>query len=139
MVPEHEEFFELSSRTYANFDEQRVIWAQDVRNLPTGHALLRLVDDPKLHRVLVRRSVPGYLRYDIETLSRRFPHIVEQMDRLIEENFQSDIFVSANAIDRKTDRRLERVLHPPITLQTHPSSETESDGAKTDDDPRLFI
>ena len=41
LIPEHEEFRELSSRTYESFHDQRAIWARDIRNLRTGQALLR--------------------------------------------------------------------------------------------------
>jgi len=52
---------ELSSRTYSTFEEDANVWARDIRNLPTGHAFLRLVDSPALYEVAVKRSAPGHL------------------------------------------------------------------------------
>jgi hypothetical protein len=117
LVPEHEEFEELSSRTYYTFEEQKSIWAKAIRNLPTGHALLRLVNDPRLYEVAVKRSAPGYLKYDMQALARQFPQVVEQMDHLIEENFRSDVFIPAPAIDAEVERRLQAVLRPAISVQ----------------------
>ncbi len=116
LVPIHEEFSELSNRTYVSFDEQRSVWAREVRRLETGHALLRLVNDPALHRVKVKRSTPGYLTYDLQTLARRFPEAIERMERLMEENFRSDFFVPAATIDREIDERLLRVLQRKIII-----------------------
>ena len=39
LIPEYEEFAELSSRTYESFDEQASAWAQKLRNLVTGQAV----------------------------------------------------------------------------------------------------
>jgi len=133
LVPEHEEFLELSSRTYETFEEQRNIWARDIRNLATGHALLRLVNDPRIREVNVRRSAPGYLRYDLQTLAREFPQALDAMDALIEENFQRDFFVPAASVDRDTDLRLARILRPPIVL---PTVTTECDSPQTSDHTR---
>lgn len=36
LVPQYDEFFEISSRTYESFEEQRCQWASDVRQLLTG-------------------------------------------------------------------------------------------------------
>ncbi len=138
LVPEHEDFLELASRTYQSFEEQRAIWAQEVRNHPTGRALLRLVDDPKLYRVNVKRSAPGYLKYDLATIQTHFPHVIDAMDRLIEENFASDLFVPADVIDREAERRLQAVLYPPITLPARESSDEESGDDTVAHDKDLF-
>ncbi|HUY89225.1 MAG TPA: type IV secretion system DNA-binding domain-containing protein [Pirellulales bacterium] len=115
LVPEHENFLELASRTYQGFEEQKSEWARDIRNLNTGRALLRLVNDPKLHLVDVKRSVPGFLQYDMHMIARKFPAALEVMDRLIEENFKSDYFVPAAEIDRETKLRLQNVLHSRVS------------------------
>lgn len=138
LVPDHEEFLELSNRTYESSNEQEALWAQHVRNLQTGHALLRLVDDPALYRVNVKRSAPGYLKYDLVTIQKHFPQVIDAMDRLIEENFASDLFVPADVIDRETQRRLDAVLHPRITLQAKESSENESSDETTAEAKNLF-
>jgi hypothetical protein len=112
LVPEYEQFEELSSRTYYSFDEQLNLWSQAIRNSPTGLAHVRLVDDPKLHSVKVKRSTPGHLAWDMETLAREYPEAIEDMDRLVERNFQSEIFISPKVIDEEIRERLQRVLHP---------------------------
>lgn len=134
LVPEYEQFLELSNRTYFTFEEQRNLWAQAVRNLPTGAGLMRLVNDPKLYEVNVRRSAPGYLGWDIETLASEMPEVLEDMDRLIEQNFQSDLFVSPEVIDRETQKRLQNVLRPKLTIQTE--SAGLPDEAQDDDTPQ---
>lgn len=110
LVPDHETFRELASRTFQAFDEQKSEWARDIRNLNTGRALLRLVNDRQLHLVDVKRSAPGFLQYDMHTIARKFPAALEAMDRLIDENFQSDFFVPASRVDAEADERIHRVL-----------------------------
>ena len=116
LVPDLETFQELASRTYQSFDEQKSEWARDIRNLRTGRALLRLVNDPALHVVDVKRSAPGFLQYDIQTIARQFPWMIDAMDRLVEENFQSDFFVPASRVDAETTERIERVLRGRIVI-----------------------
>lgn len=113
LVPEHEEFLELSSRTYATFEEQKSEWAREIRQLRTGEAMLRLVNDPKLYRVKVKRSAPGFLGYDMQTLARKLPHVLQQLDRMIEENFRSEFFVSAETVDREIEQRVQGLLQGP--------------------------
>lgn len=117
LVPEYDEFFEVSSRTYESFDEQRSLWARDVRNLSTGQALLRLVNDPTLYPVHVRRPGFGFLSYDAQTIARRFPRAYENVDRLIEHNYRdSGIFVSAQEVDRESDERMQKILSERIVV-----------------------
>jgi hypothetical protein len=116
LVPEYEEYLELASRTYESFDEQKSVWARDIRNLRTGQALLRLVNDPNLYVVNVKRSTPGILAHDTQTISRKFPGAFERMDRMIEENFQSEYFVRADQVDAEANERLQRILNPRIVI-----------------------
>ena len=116
LVPDLKTFQELASRTFQSFDEQKSEWARDIRNLRTGRALLRLVNDPALHVVDVKRSAPGFLQYDMQTIAREFPWVVDAMDRLVEENFQSDFFVPASRVDAETAERIERVLRGRIVI-----------------------
>ncbi|MCA9124896.1 MAG: type IV secretion system DNA-binding domain-containing protein [Planctomycetaceae bacterium] len=122
LVPEHEEFLELASRTYESFDEQKSEWAKKIRNLATGECILRLVDEPSLKHVKVRRSAPGYLKYDMTQIHRHFPEVIDNMNRLIEDNFASDLFVPASVIDRESEQRLQNALRPKITVQPNTSS-----------------
>lgn len=132
LVPEYEQFLELTNRSYYSFDEQRSLWAQAVRNLPTGVALMRLVDDPRLYEVDVKRSAPGYLGWDIEMLARELPEALEDMDRIVEQNFQSELFVSPEVIDQESQERLQEVLRPKITIQT-----IETESVETAERPQL--
>ncbi len=137
LVPIYDEFLELSNRTYSSFDEQRNEWAKAVRNLATGRALVRLVNDPRILDVQVKRSTPGHLNWDIERLVRDFPESLEAVDRLVERNFQSDWFSTPEEIDRETEARLQAVLHPKITIQTDrdrlPGPKTDSDSPSAED------
>lgn len=125
LVPELDTFQELASRSYETFDEQKSEWARDIRNLRTGQALLRIVNDPKLHVVDVKRSAAGFLQYDMHTIAQNFPWALEAMDKLIEENFQSDFFVPASRVDQETVERLDRVLQSRVTLDSGPTNEAE--------------
>lgn len=133
LVPEYEQFLELASRNYVSFDEQRSEWAKAVRNLPTGRALLRLVNEPRITEVDVKRSAPGYLGWDFDRLAEDLPEVLEDMHRLVEKNFQSDWFVSPETIDRETEARLQAVLRPAITIQSADSSGSESSRNETTD------
>ncbi|REK08651.1 MAG: hypothetical protein DWQ37_20145 [Planctomycetota bacterium] len=117
VLPEYEQFLELSSRTYVNFDEQRERWASEVRRLTTGYALLWTPDGSGLRHVLVDQMRPGPMAFELEVLLRRFPGLVERYEELIEENFaQRDFFVSPAVIEQETRERLARVLQPPQCL-----------------------
>ncbi|MGE3410191.1 MAG: type IV secretory system conjugative DNA transfer family protein [Pirellulales bacterium] len=123
LVPVWKTFQELASRNYQTFEEQKSEWARDIRNLRTGQALIRTVNDPRLLSVDVKRSAPGFLQYDMQTIARRFPHAVEALDRLMEENFQSDFFVPASRVDAETTERLERVLRGGVSIPITPDDE----------------
>ena len=58
------------------------------------------------------------------TIAAQFPHVIDAMECLVEENFRSDVFSSAALIDQETTKRLEAVTNPRIVLQAN----TESDG-----------
>lgn len=111
-----EDYEELTTRSYFSFDEMMHCWGRDVRNRKTGECYLRLVDDPAIHDVQVSRSVPGHLAWDVVTLREMFPEALDDVQRLIEENFRSDFFVSPQVIEAETEQRLRAVLSPPITV-----------------------
>ena len=110
LKPKYDEFRELASRTYSSFDEQKNEWAREVRRLKTGEALVRLVDDHRLHRVKVKRSAAGYLGWPLEKIREELPEVFDDVDRLIEDNYRSDIFSTPAAIDDEIDRRIASVL-----------------------------
>jgi hypothetical protein len=121
LVPEYEDFVELASRTHYSFEEQKQMWASRIRKLRTGSALVRLVDDTRLHEIDVKRSAPGFLRHDIAKIARDFPQALDDLDRLVERNFAADCFVPAHLVDREAQSRIQRVLNPPIDVRL-PSS-----------------
>ena len=116
LVPEYEQFAELTSRSYMNFDEQRSLWAQAVRKLATGEAVARLVNDPNLYNVLVKQSTPGHLLWPDETLAQFYPEALDDVDRLIEQNFASELFVTPEQIDHETQARIQAVLNPKLII-----------------------
>jgi len=120
LVPVHEEVRELASRTFYTFDEQKNEWAREIRKLQTGVALMRLVDDPLLYHVAVKRSTTGHLAWDRAKLAAKMPQVLEAVDQLIDENFRSGLFVAPEVIEAQTRERLARVLRPAIIVQSEP-------------------
>ncbi len=115
VLPEYEQFLELSSRTYVTFNEHREGWAHDVRKLTTGYGLLWTPDGSRLRHVQVDQMRPGPLAFDIDVIYRRFPQLIEQYERLIEENFaQGDYFVSPAVIELETQTRLAQRTSGPL-------------------------
>lgn len=110
LVPVHEEFLELSSRNYVSFQEQRTLWAQKIRRLRTGVELMRVVDDPIIREVEVKRSAPGFLGFDAQTIHQRFPQVMEATERLIQQNIENGPFCSPGEIEIEATERMERVL-----------------------------
>lgn len=128
LKPTYDEFRELSSRTYSSFDEQKSEWAREVRRLKTGEALVRLVDDHRLHRVKVKRSAAGYLGWSLDKIRRELPEVFDGVDRLIEENYRSDVFSTPAAIDVEIERRIASVLKAGRPAHALGGSETIDDG-----------
>ena len=116
LVPIYDNFQELSSRNYVSFDEQASEWAQKLRNLITGQALLRLVDDPIIRTVDVKLSTHGYLRHNMVDIAKHFPQLLDNVEALLEKNFKNDMFVSAQQIDQEAKARMEKLLYPTIVL-----------------------
>ncbi len=121
LVPIHEEVSELASKTFYSGDEWDRVWAKRVRQLNTGEALVRLVNDHQLHRVLVERSAPGVLGLDLAMLARKFPQAIERVEQFIENNFRSEFFVRPQVIEAETEARLRAVLRTPIVVQSPPT------------------
>jgi hypothetical protein len=110
LVPVYEEFVELMNRTYVTFEEDRNVWARDIRRLPRGGAFVRLVDDPRPYRVQVKKDMPGHLAWEVEKLARFFPKALDAMEALVEANFRQDVFCAPRQIEAETHERLQRVL-----------------------------
>lgn len=117
LVPIHEDFEELVSRTFFTFDEDKREWGRDVRRATTGEAFVRVVDQPKSHHVQVKQSAAGHLSFTKEQLREYLPEVFDDVERLKEKNFASDLFTSPQAIDREIQMRLERILGMPIDME----------------------
>jgi deoxycytidine triphosphate deaminase len=64
----------------------------------------------------------------MQTLARKLPHVLEQMDRMIEENFRSEFFVSAETVDREIEARVQRLLNgPPVVVNGNSKAEKQSE------------
>ena len=87
--------------------------------------MLQREGDPEVYTVQIRQDNPAYLKYDAARLQSRFPQLVEAKQHLIEENFQSDLFLPASTIDAQTDARIRRVLQAPAPSLT-PSRDDSS-------------
>lgn len=112
LVPIHEEVQELSNRTFYSGDEWDRMWSKRARKLPTGVALIRLVNDDKLYKVSVERSAIGHLGWDAETLRKKLPRAIDDVEAFVERNFQSEFFVAPESIERETLARLQLLTAP---------------------------
>lgn len=118
LVPVHEDYLELASRVYQTFDEDVHVWGRNIRQLTRGRAIVRLVDDPQLYDVDVKRSAPGYLSFDTQVLRSEMPEVLDDMERMIEQNFQSNLFTSPVQIETDMQERLHRLIHKPIVISS---------------------
>lgn len=116
LVPTYDEFQEVTSRNFYTFEEQQHLWAQKVRTLRTGQGILRLVDDPNLYELDVKRSNHGYLHWDPAILLERLPQLFQRRDELIAQNFESDIFLNPKSVEEETHKRLQAVISPHLKL-----------------------
>jgi len=132
LVPQYRTFEELATRNYVSFQEQRTLWSQKIRQLKTGCELMRIVDDPNIYEIDVKRSAPGFLAFDMQTIHKRFPKAIEDTNRLIEQNIENGPFCSPREIELETTQRLERVIRerlptpamaPAITATPQPAAE----------------
>ena len=134
-LPVYDEFQELSRKSYYTFEEQRALWAQQIRLLKTGQALVKIVNDPKLYRIDVQRHAPGYLATDVEQLMRRYPETLESVDRFIEQNYKQDFFVTPAAIELETHERLQRLLTNVIYIPTAQMAGAAQDRVRVVENP----
>ena len=75
------------------------------------------MDDPHLYEINVDRSAPGHLSWDVETIAREYPEALDDVDRLVEENFASDIFSAPDRIDAEADERMRAITGGRIVIQ----------------------
>lgn len=135
LVPVHEDYWELVNRVYWTFDEDRHVWAREIRRLTKGHAFIRLVDDSASYRVRVKRSAPGHLALSPQQLAEFYPQAHDDVQRLIDANFSADCFVSPRVIEAETEARLQRVLCAPITVQSRDCRDDHADSSSAGDNP----
>ncbi|QDU10900.1 type IV secretory system conjugative DNA transfer family protein [Gimesia aquarii] len=98
-VPIHDTFEEISRITYESFEEQALEWGKQIRQLQTGEAFGMFAGDPNVHFVNVDH-LPMY----------ESPQLRDAVDALIEQNFQSEFFISAAEADRETERYRQQLL-----------------------------
>jgi hypothetical protein len=116
LVPIHEDFLEVSKKTYYNFDEQRVEWAKRIRKRNTGEAFGKFRDDERLYDILVDHHPV------IET-----PKLRACKEELLQQNFESDVFLSKHDVDREADKIRDSLLgEPPIVLTVRPPRDNEA-------------
>ena len=133
LVPEYDQFLELSSRSYVNYQEHRECWAQTVRTLTTGQTLLWTPDGTGLRHVDVSQRRPGPLAFPADVIFARFPALVDRYQQLIEDNFaQREFFVSPAMIEQETRQRLERVLADRHTLSLGGAAPQSENDPSTD-------
>ena len=106
LVPIHEDFEEVSNKTYFPFDDQMVEWGKLIRTKPTGEAFGKFKDDPNVYDLaLTYRPVNDT------------PEIRQKVEELIQRNFESDFFVPASQIESEAEElRLNLLRRPPIVL-----------------------
>lgn len=101
LVPVHETREELSSVTFESFEEHRLEWMRIIRELHTGEAFGRFVNDDRLYHMLIDHDPVA------ET-----PRSNERMQELIQRNFEQDFFISATEADRLAELDRQRLLGP---------------------------
>lgn len=125
LVPIHQTFDELCSRTYWTFEEFMRTYGGHIRKLHKGVAYLRLVDDDEVHHIDVKRDVYGYLAWGWKQLREFYPEAIDDKEKLKERNYQQDYFVSPAIIERETHERLQRILNPPIRVIAEPQRQSK--------------
>lgn len=103
LVPIHEDFLEVSNKTYSTFDEQRTEWARRLREKRTGEAFGKFKDDPTLYDIdVTRHPVP------------EGPANEEAVTELLQKNFESEFFVSAAIVEQQGEKLREEILRAPV-------------------------
>jgi hypothetical protein len=115
LVPIHEMREEVSSITYESFDEHRLEWMKIIRQLKTGEAFGRFVDDNRLY----------HLGIHYEPI-RETPSQQRRLQELLQRNFEQDIFISASTADQLAERDRQRLLGPDRIVLRDESKNQES-------------
>lgn len=110
LKPIYEEREELSSVSFFTGDEWDRMWAKRARLLPTGVALVRVVNEPGIHQVAVQNSSFSFLSWDRSEISKRLPNVIEKLDQMLDKNFRSEYFMTPQVIEQETQKRLEQFI-----------------------------
>src|SRR5205823_9287014 len=101
LLAQYEEFTQLASRTYWTFDEKKHEWGRTLRRLHRGQGVLQIADDDNLYEIDIKRTAPAHLALEWERVLKSMPAVAEAYERLLENNFRQDCFVSPAQIERE--------------------------------------
>lgn len=127
LVPVHEDFVEISRKTYFSFDEQRIDWAKKIRTKRTGAAFGKFKDDPRLYDLAINH-IPI-----IET-----PELIENREKLLERNFSQDCFISKEEVERQGEQQRQLLLSGEsiVIKSDEPTSGSNHEQSSTGDTKR---
>ena len=130
LVPILEDFYEVSSKNYSSFDEQKVEWAKELRTAPTGRAFGKFRDDPLLYEIDIDHHPI------VET-----PSLLRKYDELLAKNFESAVFQSKSAAQLEAEELRALVLNPKKILLTTINFDMASETPPSKDsiDPTPFV
>jgi len=115
LVPIHEDFEEVASKTFQSFDEHRLEFAKRIRLKPTGHAFAKFRDDTRIRDIAIDHTA-------LIVTDR----LEERLEELLAQNFSADVFRSKADAEREDEMlRLRLFEKPRIELRTQADS-TES-------------
>jgi hypothetical protein len=123
LVARLEDVRELSSQTFFTFEEQRSLWAQQVRKLHTGVCVARVVNDDRVRTIRVENPKSGLLTHDAAVLTKRFPRVMARYEKLVSDNHATEFFASPEFIDREIDARLERLKERAVLAHLPPDEQ----------------
>ena len=92
----------MTNVTYESFDEFSIKWGQRLRRLDRGESFLQLVNDPRIRNVKV-----DYLPFELTAELQR------RIDELLEQNYESDFFITQAEADRERDECRQWLLTSP--------------------------
>ena len=108
LVPIHDTYDDVTN-TYFSFQEQQLKWERLVRELPTGFAFGKFKDDPKLYHLQIE-----------EQKTDETPELRQRKQELLAKNFESEFFVSKEAIEREEERlRLSLLSQTAIVIPSN--------------------
>ncbi len=124
LVPIHEDFVEVASKTFQSFDEHRLEFAKRIRLKPTGHAFAKFRDDTRIRDVAIEHT-PLIVTDRLE----------QRLDELLSENFSGEFFRSKQDAEREDEMlRLRLFEKPRIELRSQEDA-TDSPTPKPDQAP----